>query len=216
MYTIGLDVSIHETGVSVMKGDSVIHTDVISCGDKYQMLDAIKKKINKAMSNIKDVNNLVVVIEDYTETMLSNDRTNRASDLISLKNKIIETLSGLDITVARVLPWAWRKCYGLSTRVLPVRQVDWKLARSCGHNILKDESITLMKRYHERFNLSFGDVEKLSDDEIEATLIAKSFLITSRIVNHDRYDNVRYVNHDELEYYKSTLPSSVNTGKVWK
>ena len=216
MYTIGLDVSIHETGVSVMKGDSVIHTDVISCGDKYQMLDAIQNKINKAMFNIKDANNLVVVIEDYTETMLSNDRTNRAFDLISLKNKIIEKLSCLGITVARVLPWAWRKCYGLSTRVLPVRQVDWKLARSCGHNILKDESITLMKRYHERFNLSLDAVEKLSDDEIEATLIAKSFLITSKIVNHDSYDNVRYVNHDELEHYKSTLPSSVNTGKVWK
>ena len=216
MYTIGLDVSIHETGVSVMKGDSVIHTDVISCSDKYQMLDAIQNKINKAMFNIKDTNNLVVVIEDYTETMLANDRTNRASDLILLKNKIIEKLSVSNITIAKVLPWSWRKCYGLSTRVLPIRQVDWKLARSCGHNILKDESISLMKRYHERFDLSFDDVEKLSDDEIEATLIAKSFLITSKIVNHDSYDNVRYVDHDDLEYYKSTLPSSVNTAKVWK
>ena len=215
MYTIGLDVSLHSTGFAVFKNDDVIHTSVLD-GSCVDMLTTVITKLNTAFSNVGDSNNITVVVEDYTDSILSADRTNTASSLIGLKDSIVGFVKSKCVNVSLVLPWSWRKCYGLSTRVLPRLEVDWKLSRACGHNILKDESIALMQRNYKRFGILEAYATNLSDDEIEAILIAKSFLITGLDINRVGYDNIRYVTTEELEHYKTTLPASVNKAKVWR
>lgn len=217
MYVIGLDISTTKTGYAIIKDNEVIHTAVIKSTDANNMASLIIQTLNKALYNINQPQQqLTVVIESYTETIYKNDRAGIAGDIVHIKQTVTHHLQSQHITVATVLPWSWRRHYHLPTRVRAENTASAyssRLARSCGHNILKDLSIQYVRDHYQELGMTADQLTGETNDEAEAILIAQSYNHTRILNNTASYINTYYASDEDLNKYKGTVP--VNTAKTW-
>lgn len=216
MYTIGLDISTTQTGYTVIKDGRVIYTAVIKPTDKNKMAGAIIAKLNVAIGNISSPSILTVVIESYTNTMTQNDRAGVSGLISQIYQTVTHHLRSRGVAIATVLPWSWRSEYELPTKVLPKNTASAyssRLARSCGHNILKDLSIQYVRDHYQELGMTADQLTGETNDEAEAILIAQSYNHTRILNNTASYINTYYASDEDLNKYKGTVP--VNTAKTW-
>ena len=118
----------------------------------------------------------MVVVEWYSETLTHNDRTNTAEELKRLASTITQELHyKKGVPVVGFMPWSWRKVFELPTNVKADGQlVKYQMvARTIGHDILKRQSVDLVRNNQKQFGL-IRDI--ISDDEAEAVLLVHAFL----------------------------------------
>ena len=99
------------------------------------------------------------------------------------------------VPVVGFMPWSWRKVFELPTNVKAYGQlVKYQMvARTIGHDILKRQSVDLVRNNQKQFGL-IRDIT--SDDEAEAVLLVHAFLSLG----------IREVHNSMLEdstYYKT-------------
>lgn len=195
-YLIGLDTSTKSTGYSILQNTS---TDIPS----FKLLEtgAFTNNIEQSMiqliadftANIS--RDVLVVFEVFTNTMSRNDRTPHQTsiNISSIINKVQSYCATNNISIATATPFAWRKQFGLPTKVessSPIYKFK-EVVRTLGHDILKQYSIDYFKDFVTRRPEFFKgvDVVDMSDDAIEATLLAVSVLSS-----HLQYNNETFYN----------------------
>lgn len=212
MYAIGLDISLHQTGYAVLNGGRVVYTEALKGdGDSNKMFDNIINKIRRAVSNVgKD--NMVVVIEDYTKTLTSNDRTiGTAGKMKTLKDTVVNELMTHNVHVAKYVTWSWRRHYGLPTRVSSIDNTPWsiKWSRIVGHNALKQSAVNMLADNAFRVGMTSDEVRDITDDEVEAILIANSYFLSGGLMNDStKYFKDLKLSTDDIKVVANTLPKA--------
>ena len=212
MYAIGLDISLHQTGYAVLNGGRVVYAEALKGdGDSNKMFNNIINKIRRAVSNVgKD--NMVVVIEDYTKTLTSNDRTiGTAGKMKNLKDMVANELMTHNVHVAKYVTWSWRRHYGLPTRVSSIDNTPWsiKWSRIVGHNALKQSAVDMLAANAFRVGMTSDKVRGITDDEVEAILIANSYFLSGGLMNDStKYFKDLKLSTDDIKAVANTLPKA--------
>lgn len=212
MYAIGLDISLHQTGYAVLNDGRVIYTEALKGdGNSNKMFENIINKIRRAVSNVgKD--NMVVVIEDYTKTLTSNDRTIGTADKMkNLKDTVVNELMAHNVHVAKYVTWSWRRHYGLPTRVSSINSDPWsiKWSRIVGHNALKQSAVNMLAANAFRVGMTSDKVHGITDDEVEAILIANSYFLSGGLMNDStKYFKDLKLSTDDIKEVANTLPKA--------
>lgn len=212
MHAIGLDISLHQTGYAVLNDSRVVYTEALKGdGDSNKMFDNIINKIRRAVLNVgKD--NMVVVIEDYTKTLTSNDRTiGTAGKMKTLKDTVVNELMSHNVHVAKYVTWSWRRHYGLPTRVLSINSDPWsiKWSRIVGHNALKQSAVNMLAANAFRVGMTGDEVRGITDDEVEAILIANSYFLSGGLMNDStKYFKDLKLSTDDIKAVANTLPKA--------
>lgn len=212
MYAIGLDISLHQTGYAVLNGGKVVYTEALKGnGDSNKMFNNIIDKIRRAVLNVgKD--NMVVVIEDYTKTLASNDRTiGTAGKMKNLKDSVVNELMAHNVKVAKYVTWSWRRHYGLPTRVSSIDSDPWsiKWSRIVGHNALKQSAVNILAANAFRVGLTSEQVREITDDEVEAVLIANAYFLSGGLTTDStKYFKDLKLSADNIKAVAKTLPKA--------
>ena len=193
MRIISLDISKKSTGLATYY-NGVVHTETLT---GYDMAAVVIERVGSYIDRVPTTEQKpVVVVEWYSETLTRNDRTNTAEELKRLVSTISQELQyKKGVPVVRFMPWSWRKVFELPTNVKADGQlVKYQMvARTIGHDILKRQSVDLVRNNQKQFGL-IRDIT--SDDEAEAVLLVHAFLSLG----------IREVHNSMLEdstYYKT-------------
>lgn len=173
MRIISLDISKKSTGLATYY-NGVVHTETLT---GYDMAGVVIERVGSYIDRVPaNEQTPVIVVEWYSETLKQNDRTNTAEELKRLVLTIIQDLrSKKGVPVVGFMPWSWRKVFKLPTNVKADDQlVKYQMvARTIGHDILKRQSVDLVRNNQKQFGL-IHDIT--SDDEAEAVLLVHAFL----------------------------------------
>ena len=173
MRIISLDISKKSTGLAAYS-NGVVRTETLT---GFDMAAVVVERVGSYLDCVPaDEQKPVIVVEWYSETLKHNDRTNTAEELKSLVSTIIQELRyKKGVPVVGFMPWSWRKVFELPTNVKADGQlVKYQIvARTIGHDILKRQSVDLVRNNKKQFGL-IQDIT--SDDEAEAVLLVHAFL----------------------------------------
>lgn len=173
MRIISLDISKKSTGLATYYNGAV-HTETIT---GYDMAGVVIERVGSYIDRVPvNEQKPVIVVEWYSDTLTHNDRTNTAEELKRLASTIIQELHyKKGVPVVGFMPWSWRKVFELPTNVKADGQlVKYQMvARTIGHDILKRQSVDLVRNNQKQFGL-IHDIT--SDDEAEAVLLVHAFL----------------------------------------
>ena len=193
MRIISLDISKKSTGLATYY-NGVVHTETIT---GYDMAAVVVERVGAYIDRVPvNEQKPVIVVEWYSDTLTHNDRTNTAEELKRLALTIIQELRDKKgVPVFGFMPWSWRKVFGLPTNVRADGQlVKYQMvARTIGHDILKRQSVDLVRNNQKQFGL-IRDIT--SDDEAEAVLLVHAFLSLG-------LREVRTSMLDDSTYYKT-------------
>lgn len=218
---IGLDISTSSTGVAVLSVSSKNTTSHVITTSKLTNKETM---VNDIINTVKKVNDyytntdVIVILENYTKSILKNDRVGIAYTISTMCAHIKHELSRLNIKVVEALPFSWRKPFGLYTKCESSNKKDYQHTRDVyyvAHNILKQQSTACVQRNINRLGLDIFKSLSLSDDEAEAILIAKSYQLVKFKDSElqARWYKVYYVTVDEVASMKKTNP--YQKAKVW-
>ena len=173
MRIISLDISKKSTGLAAYY-NGVVRTETLT---GFDMAAVVVERVGSYLDSVPaDEQKPVIVVEWYSETLKHNDRTNTAEELKRLVSTIIQELRyKKGVQVVGFMPWSWRKVFELPTNVKADGQlVKYQIvARTIGHDILKRQSVDLVRNNKKQFGL-IQDIT--SDDEAEAVLLVHAFL----------------------------------------
>ena len=173
MRIISLDISKKSTGLATYY-NGVVHTETIT---GQNMADLVIDRVGMYVDAVPEHEQKpVIVVEWYSDSLTTNDRTNTANELKKLAETITQELyHKKGVGIVGFMPWSWRKVFNLPTLVKADGQsVKYQMvARTIGHDILKRQSVDLVRNNKKHFGL-IHDIT--SDDEAEAVLLVHAFL----------------------------------------
>lgn len=196
MRIISLDISKKSTGLATYY-NGVVHTETLTGYDMAGVvIERVVAYIDRVPANEKKP---VVVVECYSDSLTTNDRTNTANELKKLAETITQELyHKKGVGIVGFMPWSWRKVFNLPTLVKADGQsVKYQMvARTIGHDILKRQSVDLVRNNQKQFGL-IHDIT--SDDEAEAVLLIHAFLsLGIREVNTPRLEDSKHYKIHQL------------------
>lgn len=197
---VGLDLSTTETGYSLYSRSSKAFVEAgVLKSTTAQVNDRVSEmtlKVNELLKRLSDelkneCRGLVVVIENYTDTLTCNDRSGIAKDIIKMCSEVESFIGTLNnVVIAKALPWSWRKVFNLPTKVQCSESIRWdKVAKTLGHDILKNKSLDFVESKRDTDTMSNLVNITLDDNIAEAILIAMSFILTNKLVQDESYYN---------------------------
>lgn len=173
MRIISLDISKKSTGLATYY-NGLVHTETLT---GYDMAAVVIERVGSYIDRVPvNEQKPVIVVEWYSKTLTHNDRTNTAEELKRLVTTITQELyHRKGVPVVGFMPWSWRKVFELPTNVKAYGQlVKYQMvARTIGHDILKRQSVDLVRNNQKQFGLIHYIT---SDDEAEAVLLVHAFL----------------------------------------
>lgn len=160
----------------------------------HAMESALQLYAQKLQEETTENNPIALVIETLPPSIAKCDRTGGYGALIHDAVYYISQYARdvLGLVVVPAYTWAWRKPFGLPTRVMAKDKTNQTQAETLGHDILKQYSVSkfseLMTRAKERkkearfFELLQNMVDekqngKKTDDIIECVLMTEAFLM---------------------------------------
>ncbi len=196
MRIISLDISKKSTGLATYY-NGVVHTETLTGYDMAGVvIERVGAYIDRVPANEKKP---VVVVEWYSDSLTTNDRTNTANELKKLAETITQELyHKKGVGIVGFMPWSWRKVFNLPTLVKADGQlVKYQMvARTIGHDILKRQSVDLVRNNQKQFGL-IHDIT--SDDEAEAVLLIHAFIsLGIREVNTPRLEDSKHYKIHQL------------------
>ena len=196
MRIISLDISKKSTGLATYY-NGVVHTETLTGYDMAAVvIERVGAYIDRVPANEKKP---VVVVEWYSDSLTTNDRTNTANELKKLAETITQELYHKNgVGIVGFMPWSWRKVFNLPTLVKADGQlVKYQMvARTIGHDILKRQSVDLVRNNQKQFGL-IHDIT--SDDEAEAVLLIHAFIsLGIREVNTPRLEDSNHYKIHQL------------------
>ena len=196
MRIISLDISKKSTGLATYY-NGVVHTETLT---GYDMAAVVIERVGAYIDMVPTTEQKpVVVVEWYSETLTTNDRTNTANELKKLAETITQELyHKKGVGIVGFMPWSWRKVFNLPTLVKADGQsVKYQMvARTIGHDILKRQSVDLVRNNQKQFGL-IHDIT--SDDEAEAVLLIHAFIsLGIREVNTPRLEDSNHYKIHQL------------------
>lgn len=218
---IGLDVSTSSTGLAVLSVSVDNPTSNVIATAKLTNKETMVNDIVSAIKQVNDYytnNDVIVILENYTKSIIKNDRVGIACTISTMCVHNKQEMSRLNIKVVEALPFSWRKPFGLYTKCESSNKNDYHHTRDVyyvAHNILKQQSTACVQRNINRLGLDIYKSLSLSDDEAEAILIAKSYQLVKFKDSElqARWYKVYYVTVDEVVSMKKTNP--YQKAKVW-
>ena len=196
MRIISLDISKKSTGLATYY-NGVVHTETIT---GQNMADLVIDRVGAYVDAVPEHEKKpVVVVEWYSDSLTTNDRTNTANELKKLAETITQELyHKKGVGIVGFMPWSWRKVFNLPTLVKADGQsVKYQMvARTIGHDILKRQSVDLVRNNQKQFGL-IHDIT--SDDEAEAVLLIHAFIsLGIREVNTPRLEDSNHYKIHQL------------------
>ena len=196
MRIISLDISKKSTGLATYY-NGVVHTETIT---GQNMADLVIDRVGAYVDAVPEHEKKpVVVVEWYSDSLTTNDRTNTANELKKLAETITQELyHKKGVGIVGFMPWSWRKVFNLPTLVKADGQsVKYQMvARTIGHDILKRQSVDLVRNNQKQFGL-IHDIT--SDDEAEAVLLIHAFIsLGIREVNTPRLEDSKHYKIHQL------------------
>ena len=196
MRIISLDISKKSTGLATYY-NGVVHTETLT---GYDMAGVVIERVGAYIDRVPaNEQKPVIVVEWYSETLTHNDRTNTANELKKLAETITQELYyKKGVGIVGFMPWSWRKVFNLPTLVKADGQsVKYQMvARTIGHDILKRQSVDLVRNNQKQFGL-IHDIT--SDDEAEAVLLIHAFIsLGIREVNTPRLEDSKHYKIHQL------------------
>ena len=196
MRIISLDISKKSTGLATYY-NGVVHTETIT---GQNMADLVIDRVGMYVDAVPEHEKKpVVVVELYSDSLTTNDRTNTANELKKLAETITQELYHKNgVGIVGFMPWSWRKVFNLPTLVKADGQlVKYQMvARTIGHDILKRQSVDLVRNNQKQFGL-IHDIT--SDDEAEAVLLIHAFIsLGIREVNTPRLEDSNHYKIHQL------------------
>lgn len=196
---IAFDISLSKTGAAYyyakkIELDIIKNNNGIDCDTMYlQIKEYID--INTLGFNSDD---FVFIIEGFTKSIIRNDRTGSASELIRLIDKVKDYIKSLGFEVFDIMPWVWRSFYNLPTMVGAYDEGYKVVARTEGHDLLKGMSIILARLLVDHFNKgnSYDIIgfDEQDEDKAEALLILLAYKTSGGIFdNEEVYVNMFHV-----------------------
>ena len=196
MRIISLDISKKSTGLATYY-NGVVHTETLT---GYDMAGVVIERVGAYVDAVPEHEKKpVVVVEWYSDSLTKNDRTNTANELKKLAETITQELyHKKGVGIVGFMPWSWRKVFNLPTLVKADGQsVKYQMvARTIGHDILKRQSVDLVRNNQKQFGL-IHDIT--SDDEAEAVLLIHAFIsLGIREVNTPRLEDSNHYKIHQL------------------
>ena len=196
MRIISLDISKKSTGLATYY-NGLVHTETIT---GQNMADLVIDRVGAYVDAVPEHEKKpVVVVEWYSDSLTTNDRTNTANELKKLAETITQELyHKKGVGIVGFMPWSWRKVFNLPTLVKADGQsVKYQMvARTIGHDILKRQSVDLVRNNQKQFGL-IHDIT--SDDEAEAVLLIHAFIsLGIREVNTPRIEDSKHYKIHQL------------------
>ena len=196
MRIISLDISKKSTGLATYY-NGVVHTETIT---GQNMADLVIDRVGAYVDAVPEHEQKpVIVVEWYSDSLTTNDRTNTANELKKLAETITQELyHKKGVGIVGFMPWSWRKVFNLPTLVKADGQsVKYQMvARTIGHDILKRQSVDLVRNNQKQFGL-IHDIT--SDDEAEAVLLIHAFIsLGIREVNTPRLEDSKHYKIHQL------------------
>ena len=196
MRIISLDISKKSTGLATYY-NGVVHTETIT---GQNMADLVIDRVGSYIDAVPEHEQKpVIVVEWYSDSLTTNDRTNTANELKKLAETITQELyHKKGVGIVGFMPWSWRKVFNLPTLVKADGQsVKYQMvARTIGHDILKRQSVDLVRNNQKQFGL-IHDIT--SDDEAEAVLLIHAFIsLGIREVNTPRLEDSKHYKIHQL------------------
>ena len=196
MRIISLDISKKSTGLATYY-NGVVHTETIT---GQNMADLVIDRVGAYVDAVPEHEKKpVVVVEWYSDSLTTNDRTNTANELKKLAETITQELyHKKGVGIVGFMPWSWRKVFNLPTLVKADGQsVKYQMvARTIGHDILKRQSVDLVRNNQKQFGLIHNIT---SDDEAEAVLLIHAFIsLGIREVNTPRLEDSNHYKIHQL------------------
>lgn len=196
MRIISLDISKNSTGLATYY-NGVVHTETLT---GYDMAAVVIERVGSYIDRVPTTEQKpVIVVEWYSDSLTTNDRTNTANELKKLAETITQELyHKKGVGIVGFMPWSWRKVFNLPTLVKADGQsVKYQMvARTIGHDILKRQSVDLVRNNQKQFGL-IHDIT--SDDEAEAVLLIHAFIsLGIREVNTPRLEDSKHYKTHQL------------------
>lgn len=196
---IALDISTTSTGYALWESQSgcIQAMYTIKPMQGQTMYTAVTAVLNTDLMNAYRLGYATtVVVENYTSTLVNNDRSGVANHIIALKNSIVNYIITTRLArLAAALPWSWRKVYGLPTKVIGETPKWSRVAKVLGHDILKQNSVNHLNKMISEGHVRVPNnkIGNINDDEAEAVLILESFLITKNYNQDSDYYNAHTI-----------------------
>ena len=220
---IALDISLSKTGTAYCFNDN-IELDVLKNNnglDLYKMYNNIRAYIDFNTFGV-DCDDVIFIIEGFTQSIINNDRTGSAKDLLTLVNKVEEYIKKSGFEVVKIMPWVWRSVFNLPTKVEAYCDDFKYIARSEGHDLLKGMSVELVRLLVKHFEnnknkklptVTGYNVLENDEDKCEALLILLAFKTLGGVVDNDEtYVNVFHVEH--CMYFDLVAMTKKENGEV--
>lgn len=148
---VALDVSLTNAGISWLKHrDRTITLRLVNSSSnnneqrKVEMVERLKTVIGGLLDINKRANiRTVFVIESFTDTLIKNDRTGSATLIREVVDELTHYIrkAKANASVHHILPWSWKKWFGLPSQVSTNVSQLYSIARNEGHDIMKQMSV---------------------------------------------------------------------------
>lgn len=148
---VALDVSLTNAGIAWLRHhDKTITLRLVSSSSdnneqrKLEMVERLKTVIGGLLDINKRTNiRTVFVIESFTDTLIKNDRTGSAILIRGIVDELTQYIRGIgaNASVHHVLPWSWKKWFGLPSKVSTNVSQLYSIARNEGHDLMKQMSV---------------------------------------------------------------------------